>query len=72
MSIKALGFCQIVYIFEKVNVGTRCFFCNVTIIKIVTMFYRMFYRQFRLCMTKASGKAHTPIPLCIIRHSTNG
>ena len=30
-----------------------------------------FYRQFRLCITKASGKTHAPILLCIIRRSTN-
>ena len=33
--------------------------------------YPSVYRQFRICITNASGKAHTPILLCIIRRSTN-
>ena len=31
----------------------------------------MLYRQFRIFITNALGKAHTPILLCIIHHSTN-
>ena len=35
------------------------------------LFIILFYRQFRLCITKASGKAHTPILLRIIRRNTS-
>ena len=36
--------------------------------KIFDIGISLLYRQFRLCITKAQGKAHTPILLCIIRH----
>ena len=31
--------------------------------------YRSIYRQFRLCITKALGRAHTPIILIILYHT---
>ena len=35
------------------------------------LFIIPFYHRFRLCITNASGLAHTPILLCIIRRNTN-
>ena len=35
------------------------------------LFIILFYRQFRICLTKTSGKAHAPILRRIIRRSTN-
>ena len=31
------------------------------------LFIVLLYRQFRLCITKAQGKAHTPMVACILR-----
>ena len=32
----------------------------------------LFYRKFRLCITNASGKAHTPMVACILRLPPGG
>jgi len=34
------------------------------------LFIVLFYRQFRLCITKAQGKAHTPKVLIIFYHKS--
>ncbi len=49
-------------VINEIGIGSACKIITTHIITLffIDIFLSAFYRQFRICITNASGKAHTP------------
>jgi hypothetical protein len=50
-------------VINEIGMGSACkiITTHIIVLFLIDILLSVFYRQFRLCITKAQGKAHTPL-----------